>query len=255
VSAFRASGVERIPSAGGLRDFVYRAIRQWIASGEIAAGKPLTETLIATKLKVSRTPVREVFVSLEREGLLAKSGRSYVVRLLDQEEINEVCEMRLLIEPPLIKKIIESARPADILDLEAALLDQKNADSANDSLAFIASNARFRALLFALVANRRLRRSIELNNDHMQFVSSKLHERRSRGMVVANLTSFMQAMMERDGVAGQKLWADHIRGSHAAACDWLQEMTRRSIPRFSSLDSVAAQKRRGGPGDRPDTGK
>ena len=59
-----------------LADNVYEQILSAILSGEIMPGERLIQETIASQIDVSRTPVREAFLRLEREGVLEAAFRS-----------------------------------------------------------------------------------------------------------------------------------------------------------------------------------
>ena len=52
-----------------LRDVVFNTLRQAILKGELKPGERLMELQLASKLGVSRTPIREAIRMLEQEGL------------------------------------------------------------------------------------------------------------------------------------------------------------------------------------------
>ena len=55
-----------------LRDVVFNTLREAILKGELKPGERLMELQLASKLGVSRTPIREAIRMLEQEGLAAK---------------------------------------------------------------------------------------------------------------------------------------------------------------------------------------
>jgi DNA-binding GntR family transcriptional regulator len=59
-----------------LIDRVYKALRKDILHGEIPPGTRLTETQLAEKFQISRTPVREALSRLKNEGLVYASPGS-----------------------------------------------------------------------------------------------------------------------------------------------------------------------------------
>ena len=62
------------------RDNVYRYLKEKILNNEYLPGEKLIETRIADELQVSRTPVREALMMLEKEKLVHTSmGKSYQV--------------------------------------------------------------------------------------------------------------------------------------------------------------------------------
>jgi len=85
-----------------------RTLRERILKGEYAPGFLMAEARIAGTLEVSRTPVREALVLLEREGLIefSKSGRAYVKDLTTQD-FEELFELRKALEPAAAKLAAE----------------------------------------------------------------------------------------------------------------------------------------------------
>src|SRR5690348_10896665 len=83
-----------------LTSAVAETLRERIVRGEIKEGEQLRQDAIATELAVSRIPVREALRQLEAEGLITiVPHRGAVVSLLSTEEIEEIFEMRAVLEP------------------------------------------------------------------------------------------------------------------------------------------------------------
>lgn len=75
---------ERPPARELLRDNVYASLRDAIVDGTLAPGERLRDTEIESWLGVSRTPIREALLRLERAGLvIAQPGRSTTVAPVD----------------------------------------------------------------------------------------------------------------------------------------------------------------------------
>ena len=73
----------RRPSRLRIVDDVYQSLEEAILTGQVLPGARLIETSIAEQLEVSRTTVREAFLMLERQGLVASEPRrgTFVTRL------------------------------------------------------------------------------------------------------------------------------------------------------------------------------
>ncbi|MFN4227895.1 MAG: GntR family transcriptional regulator [Candidatus Ratteibacteria bacterium] len=81
--------------------------------------KKLTEEKIASKFKISRTPVREVLKILENEGIISvRRNRGIKIRKFTKEEIESVYDIRILIESYAIKKAVENIKEKDIKELK-----------------------------------------------------------------------------------------------------------------------------------------
>lgn len=79
--------IPRVP----LRDQVHHAIIDRILRDDLKPGTRISDTAMARELGVSRTPIREALLRLEREGFLeADVGRGFFVKPLAAREVCEV---------------------------------------------------------------------------------------------------------------------------------------------------------------------
>jgi DNA-binding GntR family transcriptional regulator len=110
----KAVRAPRRSPASTLADQVAGVLREEIIAGRIAPGAKIAEQATADRLGVSRVPVREATILLEREGLLVRSatGRRRV-RLLHDHDLVEIAELRLTIEPRLAALAAEHHTAAD----------------------------------------------------------------------------------------------------------------------------------------------
>lgn len=139
-----------------LSEKVYRAVHRKIASGELDPAHRLTETQLATLLGVSRTPVREALARLRREGLVDPAARKAVVSSLSRSDIEEIMELRLLMEPAIAARAAERATPDGVQALEAALAEEEAALPFKSTQKFSMANHHFRQALMRLAGNARL---------------------------------------------------------------------------------------------------
>lgn len=80
-------------------DQVLAEIRRRIIQGDFPAGSLLPESHCATLLSVSRVPVREALMALEREGLLERDARGRTrVRKFQLRDYQEIVSLRLELE-------------------------------------------------------------------------------------------------------------------------------------------------------------
>jgi DNA-binding GntR family transcriptional regulator len=74
-------------------------LRNLIFSGELAAGSDHLETELATRLNMSRTPVREAALALEAQGLLEMRPRKGVrILALAPHDMREIYEVLTALE-------------------------------------------------------------------------------------------------------------------------------------------------------------
>jgi DNA-binding GntR family transcriptional regulator len=79
-------------------------LRHRILDGDFKAGFPLRQDALANEFGVSRIPIREALMQLEAEGLVKiHPHRGAIVSELSTEEVQELFELRSLLEPRLLK--------------------------------------------------------------------------------------------------------------------------------------------------------
>lgn len=94
---------------------VAQELRRRILAGHYPQGIKLQQEQIAAELGVSRSPVREALGQLEAEGLVVLTPQKGAqVSPISRDEIAELFELRLLVEPHLIALAIPQMTEADL---------------------------------------------------------------------------------------------------------------------------------------------
>lgn len=97
-------------------------LREEIISGSLAPGSAVAEIPTADRLGVSRLPVREATLMLEREGLLVLEGYGRRrVRTLGIDDLREILDIRWLIEPRLTALAAEFRSELDLYELNKSI--------------------------------------------------------------------------------------------------------------------------------------
>lgn len=133
---------------------ILAAIRQAILSGELPGGTRLVQADLAAKFGVSNTPVREAMRQLATEGLIQfDSFRGAVVHTPTLDEVREVYEARLLLEPVVMRKTVERITPAEI---EQARELQQKMTTVDDVGTWAVLNRQFHGVLMDASRSPRL---------------------------------------------------------------------------------------------------
>jgi DNA-binding GntR family transcriptional regulator len=107
-----------------LRESVYGSLKAMIVTGQMPAGARVTENDIATKLNVSRTPVREALNRLERDGLVqGRPRQGYLVRDFDLTMFSDAFQVRETLDGLAAELATDKATDADMARLNQILLD------------------------------------------------------------------------------------------------------------------------------------
>ena len=92
-------------------------IRKQILSREIKPGTRLIVDVLAEKIGVSRTPVREGLHQLTTGGLVVYNGNQYMVRKFTRKDVEEIYEIRLALEVLAVQHAALSISKGDLQKL------------------------------------------------------------------------------------------------------------------------------------------
>ena len=107
-------------------EHAYRTIRSDIVSGLLAEGERLTEKRLSEDLGLSRTPVREAIGRLILEGFVERqSGYTTRVAKFPEDEIEQIFQIRKLLETYAARRAARHAGEEDIAALKAILADMQ----------------------------------------------------------------------------------------------------------------------------------
>ncbi|GII97786.1 GntR family transcriptional regulator [Sediminihabitans luteus] len=112
---------------------VYEHLRDQIITGDLAPAERITEPVLAARLGVSRTPVREALRLLQAEALVEELATGGVrVAPLDADDLERVYDVRSRLEGLLAHDAAERATPDDVaaLDRLVDLMDRVRDDEA-----------------------------------------------------------------------------------------------------------------------------
>ena len=214
-------------------DDVYARLLREIRSGALPAGMRLTETDLAARLRVSRTPVREAIRRLEGDGLVAHRPRlGAVVRRLDHAEVIELYEMRAVLEGTAARLAARAASAAERAELAA--INQEMAAAARGAgaeagPALAALNRQFHDALARAARNRFLLRSTAAVQSTLLLLGPTTLDDRARAAVaVAEHDAVLGAIDGGDGEGAEALMRRHIEGA---------ERTRLRMGRAAPLDA------------------
>lgn len=98
--------ITQIARRTSLRDEVKIAMRSAIMSGEMSPGVVYSAPALGAKFGVSPTPVREAMLDLVKEGLVTtEPNKGFRVTEVSEADLDHITQLRLLIEPPVVKEV------------------------------------------------------------------------------------------------------------------------------------------------------
>jgi DNA-binding GntR family transcriptional regulator len=203
---------------------VLDVLRDRIIRGEYAEGAPLRQDALAEDLGVSRIPVREALHQLQAEGLVSFSPHvGAVVSTLSLTEIEELFDLRAMIEPDQLRRAIACIsdenleRAAEILDAYEAAFQR------GDVSAWGSLNWQFHSILLA-PANRPLTfRLLEnLHNQSERYMRVQLSLTHGEERANVEHREILATVRRREAKQASRLLTEHIRSAGQALAEFLR---------------------------------
>lgn len=137
-----------------LADGVLERLRNDIVRGELRLGQMLSERVLAERLGVSKSPVREALAQLRSEGLVRiVPQRGAFVFTLSAEGVRQICEFRRMLERTALGLALERA-PQRLAERWAAIVaEMAAARAAGDERRYLDADTAFHTTLFDLCGN------------------------------------------------------------------------------------------------------
>ncbi len=192
-----------------LRDNVYDSLRADILMCRLAPGDDMREQDLAERYAVSRQPVREALLRLEREHLVTVQPRQgYRVNPISISDARDLLRFRLAVEPACVSEAIEQASD----DVLRALDEFREFDGSGE--AFIEYNRAFHAALADASGNRRMaaaaRDLIEQADRLVRISIANVKGGRDHMQLVAEHVDLIDAMQRRDTRGASRIIRAHI---------------------------------------------
>ncbi|MEM7446306.1 MAG: GntR family transcriptional regulator [Pseudomonadota bacterium] len=176
--------IQRLPAA----EFVYRQLRQRIASLELEPGTPAGEQTLAEQFGVSRTPVREACARLAREGLVdIYARRGVIVAPLRERAVSNARFVREALELAIVRGAAERADESGLFALDQIIDEQRWSLKRNDPERFFEADEKMHRHLCILAGREEV---------WFVIVDAKVHMDRARRL-----------SLREQGI--KKLLADH----------------------------------------------
>jgi DNA-binding GntR family transcriptional regulator len=198
-----------------IRKKVYAAIREHILDGSFPPGERLVESRIAEQIKTSRTPVREALHLLESEGLLEAIPRAgYRVKPLHWEEVEEICEIRVVNETLAARWAMKRITPKEILALENNLKVAEHEVRSGNPKAFVQRDAEFHEILAHASRSERLLEHCQLLRKHMlRYRIESLYLPETALRAIEGHRRILECLKARDEAGLEKAIRDHLEQS------------------------------------------
>ncbi len=157
-----------------LSDEAYEKLKKHIFLGKIKVGELETERGLAERFSMSRTPIREAILKLEKEGLVTVIPREGIlIGSLNRFDLKEIFEIRRILEGFSAEKLARTKANIDLAKLEKIILNSEKRIAKKNYVGFVDLDREFHSTIAELTKNRYIVRFLDDTRDVMNLSGIK----------------------------------------------------------------------------------
>lgn len=197
-----------------LRERTYHALLDLILQGTLMPGSQLDEQQLADQLSISRTPIREAINMLVQDSLVEyRSYKGSFVRRFTQKDVQEVYEVRAVLEGLAARLAVHNLTDESLLTLEKILTEIDDAVQTRNLEKLSDADRRFHKMIVQIAQNHTLEQALGRLDRQVQLMRSLAnHDPDIVIRTSIERPQIMAALKARDGNKASELLEAHILG-------------------------------------------
>ena len=202
----------RIRRTESLTSLIRRELERMIEVGELKAGDRLNENALATKLGVSRGPIREACRGLEQSGLVhVIVNRGVFVREISNHEAAELYDIRAALYALAGRLLAPKITKKQVTELRRMVSQMEDAADKGELNVFYPLNVRFHEAIVQFSGNGRLLSISTSVHREMHLFRRRTLDMPGR-MKISNAEhrAIVDALAAKDSNATAQLMEDHV---------------------------------------------
>ncbi len=202
-------------SGGSITDQVYEALRGDILSCVIDPGEAISEASLAARYTVGKAPVRLALSRLRQEGLVSASPRrSFVVSSITPRDIQELYEVRLVLEPASARLAAGKIDVAHLRKIDTVCRQGYLPGDIKSTLRFLDANRTFHLAIVEASGNRRfLRLLTQIFDETTRVMHIGLGVRNRNAEMQHEHDALVEALEAGDGTAAAQIAEEQVAAS------------------------------------------
>jgi DNA-binding GntR family transcriptional regulator len=219
----RPHRISAAPSGISRSEYARAEIEMMILGGEIAMGDRLNEQSLATRLGISRGPIREAIRLLETGRLVSgRTNHGAFVRHITGDEASDIYDIRASLFGLACHSLAKSITPEQLSDLSKKIADMSVAAEKSDNVRYYRLNLSFHDAIMRFSGRRRtcevynslvkelhlFRRSALTRNDRMS-ESNAEHACLVRALASRN-AKLSRKLAEEHAQNGKRRWIESL---------------------------------------------
>lgn len=211
---------------------IYEEIKNLIMNMELRPGEYISESTLAQRLNVSRTPIREAIKKLEQEGLIVTEGKRKRIFLLTLKDLREIFDIKRSVETKVVRWAIERGKEEDFERLADAIerLDMLASERPKDNDKvkkwfedWLCQDKEFHNIIFNMADNKRARQLVE--NLNSQWHRLRIGIDAIEGRIIKSLEEhkkIAQAILDKDPDRAEEAMLEHLENLYNSVASLME---------------------------------
>jgi DNA-binding GntR family transcriptional regulator len=201
-----------LPRPTTVKENVYAALREQLTHGNLRPNQRIVEKDLTEQLGVSRTPVREALGRLASEGLLVATRRGYRVPQFSAQDLMNLSEIRLLLEPQAAMQAAANKTDVGLIEMRKAISEEVAAHANEDVNAFLTAHMHFRSAWMQRVTNPLLLETLAKTVHSLHLIRRwTMSDPVIRGVLIDAHRALLKAIERRDPARAKAVQIESIK--------------------------------------------
>lgn len=194
---------------------IFSALRKKIISLELAPESVLNLSDLATQFNVSRTPIKEVLISLQAEEWIMRHGSHFIVTPLSLERIREITEIRMVLEVQANIWAMERITPMELEKLNKIKQQISAFTRKSSNLSIVNFDFTIHQTIFKAAKNVQLAKLLERLLSHYLRFWLSIPRQIDHAIFFEEALELIKAINLKDKALIRECTTNHIRNSVA----------------------------------------
>ena len=211
-----------------LRDVVFNTLREAILRGDLVPGERLMELQLASKLGVSRTPIREAIRMLEQEGLAITIPRKgAIVAGMTEKDMQDVLEIREALEELSVQVACDKITDEEIAELQKNMKNFEHSLKSGDLKKMAQADVEFHDVIYRATDNPKLISMLNNLREQMyRYRVEYLKNPQNHEQLLKEHEAIYKGIVEKDKDAVTEMIRKHISNQVAVVKHMIREQEK-----------------------------
>ena len=208
-----------------LRDVVFHTLREAILKGELKPGERLMELQLASKLGVSRTPIREAIRMLEQEGLAVTIPRKGAeVAKMTEKDMEDVLQVREALDELAATIACEQMTTEQLDALRNTMREFEEFTKTSNGKKIAEADVEFHDIIYQATGNPKLVNMLNNLREQMyRYRIEYLKDEKNYPMLIQEHSEIVEGLMAKDKAKVSAAMHRHVENQVVAVKEIIRE--------------------------------